>query len=283
MTTYNGATFIDEQIESILAQDNSNLDLLISDDFSTDDTYQKLELYASIHCNVKIYRPAARFGKAGSHFLHLIATTNLRPYDFVFLSDQDDIWQPQKVSHAIKTIKSKGSQAYSSNVTAFWGDGRKKIIFKSQAKKKFDYIFESAGPGCTYCLHSDAFLPLQQHLANVNYDNIELHDWYIYAFARTKGIRWHIDHHSYILYRQHGNNVIGATGSLEAFCHRLSLLRGGAAMTQVKQIIDDLKPELANKVYSKLWLISNISQLRRSRLDRVILFFLIILGFVNVK
>lgn len=65
-------------------------------------------------------------------------------HDFVALSDQDDIWKENKLIHAIKQIGTDGF--YSSNVTAFYSDGRQVLINKSQKMTSYDYFFEGGGP-----------------------------------------------------------------------------------------------------------------------------------------
>lgn len=89
---------------------------------------------------------------------------------------------------AVKALKINKCDAYSSNVTPFWPSGREKIIDKAQSQKKWDFLFEAAGPGCTYVLTQDLALSLQA-CVNKNWEkikNIILHDWFIYAFARGK-------------------------------------------------------------------------------------------------
>jgi len=76
--------------------------------------------------------------------------------------------------------------AYSSDVTAFWEDGREEVIVKSQPQTKYDYLFEAAGPGCTYVLTAFSLSQFKQFLLdNPKADDFKLHDWPIYAFYRT--------------------------------------------------------------------------------------------------
>ena len=62
MCTYNGSRFIDEQIASILSQDFPIYELIIVDDFSIDDTWQKLEHWRKTNSSIKIFRNDANLG-----------------------------------------------------------------------------------------------------------------------------------------------------------------------------------------------------------------------------
>jgi rhamnosyltransferase len=85
--------------------------------------------------------------------------------------------------------------AYSSNVTAFWPDGTTHVLNKAQPQVTWDYLFEAAGPGCTYVFSKR----LASQLKRVLYDNwdviqsITLHDWFCYGYARANGYQWFID------------------------------------------------------------------------------------------
>jgi rhamnosyltransferase len=64
-----------------------------------------------------------------------------------------------------------------------------------EPQKKFDHLFEAAGPGCTYVFKSDALQQFKDFLIlNWNAVNdIELHDWMMYAYFREHDLDWHID------------------------------------------------------------------------------------------
>lgn len=91
MATYNGAVYIEEQINSILSQLGLDDELVISDDGSTDDTLLILNRMAD--SRIKIF-----FNLGCSDYTSNFesALVNARG-DFIFLSDQDDIWLPNKV------------------------------------------------------------------------------------------------------------------------------------------------------------------------------------------
>ena len=74
------------------------------------------------------------------------------------------------------------------------GGWPKKNNKKNQPQKKFDHLFESAGPGCTFVLTKELALKLQQFLKNGHFNQLDnYHDWLIYAYARSHSFKWYMD------------------------------------------------------------------------------------------
>jgi rhamnosyltransferase len=222
-----------------------------------------------------------RYGSAAKNFFSLLRNGQFEAFDYVALSDQDDIWQENKLSYAVQKIQEVSVDAYSSNVTAFWPNGKQKLINKAQTQQQFDYMFESAGPGCTFVLTKRVALELQQFLIadQEKCQQVALHDWFIYAFARSKGFKWLIDSESHMLYRQHADNVVGANVGLKAKLIRWGKLREGWLIKQALLIAYILGyanawPISKLKRYSfldRLVLIANVKKLRRRLRDRIAL------------
>lgn len=95
LCTYNGAKFLPEQLASFLAQTRLPDELIVCDDFSTDKTLQIIEDFAqTAPFHVKIFRNEKNLGVI-KNFEKAVA---LCTGDIIFLSDQDDIWMPEKIS-----------------------------------------------------------------------------------------------------------------------------------------------------------------------------------------
>lgn len=220
-----------------------------------------------------------RFGGAASNFYRLIRDVSFSDFDYVALADQDDIWLKDKLSSACNCLNENDLHAYSSNVMAFWDDGRKLLINKAQTQRKYDYLFEAAGPGCTYVFSAGPLKELKKHLIShwqlVN--QITLHDWLIYAFFRARGYRWFIDKDYKMLYRQHYDNQVGINKGWKASLKRFLLLQNGWYKQQVVYISQFI--EMENPIFNSRWIVlKNISQLRRKISDRIILFFIVLVG-----
>src|SRR5215475_12832517 len=96
MASFNGARWITDQVDSILQQVNVEAHLVISDDGSTDDTWQRLQTRVAAE-RVRLLASPAPTGSAAQNFFSLIRANSAADCDFVALSDQDDLWEPDKL------------------------------------------------------------------------------------------------------------------------------------------------------------------------------------------
>jgi rhamnosyltransferase len=121
---------------------------------------------------------------------------------------------------------------------AFWVDGRKVLIRKSQAQKKWDFLFEAAGPGCTYVLKNKLAAAIKKTIV-ANWHDIQevyLHDWFCYAFARANDYKWFVDAEPKVFYRQHENNQVGINSGVRSLLARLRKVVNGYGLEQSKLI-----------------------------------------------
>lgn len=276
LAAYNGTDFIEQQLESILQQKLVEVTIFISVDISTDGTYDWCCRYSQYKDNIHLLSYGERFGAAAPNFFRLIKEVDFTRFDYVALADQDDIWLDDKLIRACKCIKKQSVQAYSSDVVAFWGNGREALIVKSQAQRKYDYLFEAAGPGCTYVMSIQPLLKFKEVLlSNVSLEQVALHDWLIYAFFRSSSYKWFIDSQYTMRYRQHADNQVGSNNGMEAALKRFRLIYNGWYKEQVEIIIRLIG---GNESFftSKWFVLRNISHLRRRFRDRVTLFFIVL-------
>ena len=107
LCTYNGEAYLRQQLDSILSQDTAeDFRILVSDDGSTDGTLLLLREMSSAHPNrITLLPPHAPTGAAWRHFLSLLAAGCARDCDYIMLSDQDDVWKPEKLSRCLREMK----------------------------------------------------------------------------------------------------------------------------------------------------------------------------------
>lgn len=230
LAAYDGELYIQEQLDSILAQENVNISIIISVDKCNDSTLSIVKYYESIYADIISVLPYGKsFGSAGANFTRLICEVDFNNYEYISFADQDDIWLPQKLNRAVEQIYTNNVDAYSSNVTAFWKSGKKKLVKKDYPQVKFDYLFESPGPGCSFLLKNSLAQSLRSHLlAKKEVEKeIWLHDWYCYSFARFYDWKWYIDSQPMMLYRQHELNVVGANTGWNGFFTRIKTILTG--------------------------------------------------------
>ena len=248
LAAYNGEKYIQEQIESIVNQVDVDVYIYISIDASTDRTLEICEQLQKIHKNIFIINEnKERFGSAGKNFYYLIKNVDFEEFDFIALSDQDDIWKPLKIIRGIQVLEKEQASGYSSDVECFWDDGsrKNKIIKKSYPQKKYDYYFEPAGPGCTYILTKNFATILKGEISNLNHLPFH-HDWYIYAFARKNNFIWHIDNMPNIYYRQHKKNQVGANIGFINKLQRIKIIKDGVYRKYHNEILASLNIKVKN-------------------------------------
>lgn len=238
MAVYNGGEWLKPQLESIFSQNDVDVTVYASDDLSTDESHEFLVNLSKIERRLVVLPNMGKFNSAGANFHRLVRCVDLSQFDYVAFADQDDIWFDRKLMHAVDVIKSNCADGYSANVTAFWPSGKKLLINKAQSQRQYDYMFESCGPGCSF-VFSKALAKDLKHFLTVNeYEcqSIEMHDWFLYAFARSRRYTWIIDPAPQLLYRQHDINVMGANVGIAAKVNRAKIMFEGWHIKQALMI-----------------------------------------------
>jgi rhamnosyltransferase len=280
MATHNGIQWVDEQLKSIWAQEGVEVSILASDDASADGTYE----YLNSASDVMLLKERGPYGSAGENFFNLLLRADFSAHDFIAFSDQDDIWHSWKLARAIDCLATQGCDGYSANVTAFWEDGREALVEKAQSQREWDFLFQGAGPGGTYVMSTFLAKGIQYVLqANPQIvDEICLHDWFVYAWARSNGFKWFIDNVSVMRYRQHDENEFGVNTGVKVAKNRIEKIKSGWYRSQVAAIAKVCGVEsntLVHKVLSKTWsgrltLAMHAGKFRRSYRDALFLTFI---------
>ena len=121
LAAYNGDKYIAKQIESILKQTYSPEKILVSIDCSDDKSLNIVKSYQNEFPCIEILGSKVTYGSAAANFLNMLGNVDPMNFDFISLSDQDDLWEYDKLEKAIKKLKFN-YDGYSSNVEAFWED-----------------------------------------------------------------------------------------------------------------------------------------------------------------
>jgi glycosyltransferase involved in cell wall biosynthesis len=98
LCTYNGAAFIERQLETILKQSRPPDEVVVSDDGSTDHTVAIVKRMADrFPSKLRLERTAGRLGYAKNFEFTIQQATG----DIIFLSDQDDVWLEHKIERML--------------------------------------------------------------------------------------------------------------------------------------------------------------------------------------
>jgi len=286
MAAYEGEKFLIDQISSILDQKNVEIKIFINLDKSNDRSFSIITSLSKKYKCIKLISYNKRYGSAAINFLNLILSVNFEKFDFISLSDQDDIWMPNKLITAINKLEELNYDVYSSNALSF-SNKSKKIILKSQKQTDLDFIFEGGGPGCTYLCKKDFMINFQAALNKKKFmiNSVWSHDWLIYAYARIYNYKWYIDSNYYIYYRQHNNNQLGANIGFKQHLFRFKEVISGNVFDYSRTnliICDEVKNNIFVKFLNKnkksyFFILLNFYKLRRKIGDKIILFILSII------
>lgn len=207
LSTYNGERYLEEQLDSVLNQKNVQINVLVRDDGSKDNTINILKKYDKEFTNFKYYKNE-NLGPARS-FLDLIC--NAPDSEYYAFCDQDDVWDDDKIYSAVEKLKnldSKKPNLYYSNLRIvdqnlkFYRFSHEQILFNPN---KYSALTENLCTGCTAVFNQCA---LQLLKANIP-EYCTMHDTWVYMLCKLLGNTVY-DEKAHISYRQHDNNVVGA-------------------------------------------------------------------------
>ena len=231
LSTYNGEKYIREQLDSILAQKDVEVSVLIRDDGSTDSTVEIINGYCSKNSDIKLIK-GSNMGACKS-FFELFKVADMG-YDYYALSDQDDYWYEDKLTAAcgkLTKVDNKDNKPLlycceaditDENLNAYnkdkMSDKSKSSTFPAKKPGFGNALIENIARGGSVVFNSTLLGMVRMDAPNDCY----MHDWWLYLIASCYGKAIH-DNHTYYKYRQHKDNVLGAsTSKLGIIKRRLS-------------------------------------------------------------
>lgn len=179
MATYNGEKYIKEQIESILKNLQKNDELVISDDGSNDSTLNIINSFGDKR--IKLIKGPGKGIK--QNFNNAIKNTK---GDYIFLSDQDDIWMDNKVDMVLKKFAEDNYALIQHDAIVI--DGKKNTIIDSVFEHRksrrgiIKNIIKNSYQGCCIAFKKELkkeILPIPEY--------IYLHDQWIGMVAEVNG------------------------------------------------------------------------------------------------
>lgn len=227
LSTFNGSAFLGEQLNSLYAQTYPAVTILVRDDGSSDTTRDVLER-AEAEGRIKVLPGHENLGAAGSYF-KLLQFASASEADFIAFCDQDDVWQPEKISHAVTQLSAvprERAAMYSSRLDIV--DAELAPMSVTALPKKIGFgnaLVENVCVGCTIVLNRAAVDLICRKLPA----RALVHDWWCYLVLSCFG-EIVFDRTSHIKYRQHAGNVFGAaTGKLDRIKRNVRRFAGNSA------------------------------------------------------
>ena len=214
LATYNAEKYLPTLLDSVYNQDYENFVLTVSDDGSTDSTIQILNSYKEKFGKMNILKNCENLGAKGN-FKRLIENAS---GDYIMFADHDDKWLSDKISTTLAAMQAAESVLDAPilvhtdlsvtdadlNITA-------PSFVRSQnfnmGRNKFnDFLAQNTVTGCAMMMNSK-LLTLCKRMPK----DALMHDWWAALTASAFGKVVFLDVPT-ILYRQHGDNQVGAVG-----------------------------------------------------------------------
>ncbi len=226
--TKDGAAFIAEQLESLLAQSHPHIDLWVSDDGSTDGTTDLIRAWqARWHKGRLTLMEGPRRGFA-ANFRSMIVDPRIDADCYAFC-DQDDVWEPDRLESALRWIETldaatpllfcSRTATISETGTA---EGHSPLF--GQPPSFRNALVQSIAGGNTMMINRTARDLLAKASARTEFVS---HDWWAYLIVTAAGGIVRYDPRPLVRYRQHAANLVGANVSWKARLSRLARLSRG--------------------------------------------------------
>lgn len=205
MATYNGEKYVREQLESIWSQSVKPDEIVISDDASSDNTIAIIKAFQK-RTGAPVTLIANRENRGFIRNFHT-ALSNSNG-DIVFLSDQDDIWLPDRIAACIRVysehpeVLSLSCGLIISESTGKTPDRKKRAVLKKV--KLSCFLRHPHYPGMAMAVRKEL---VKEMLASGNVDAV--HDWLLNYLAAKKGRMYYLNT-PLVIYRQHASNTIGS-------------------------------------------------------------------------
>lgn len=239
MATYNGEKFLGEQIDSLFTQTFQDWHLYVHDDGSTDSTVDILKEYEGKYPDRITLMNYPSQGGACNNFLSMLEKVEAKYYMFC---DQDDVWMTEKIADAYEAMTELEQLNYSTpiviNTDLIVVDEEKKIMagsFWNYEKIDPDWVKDYKDhaalqyvTGCTMLFNRKV-----KDIVKFTNDKVTMHDvWIALSVVANGGIIKNL-HKARILYRQHGNNTLGAIDAKELTpIYRLKHIRSRIALNR---------------------------------------------------
>jgi glycosyltransferase involved in cell wall biosynthesis len=226
LCTLNGAAYLDAQLASFLTQTHEDWSLWVSDDGSTDATREILDRFAKENPSRDIRFLNGPGKGMTANYMSLICHADLEA-DFVALSDQDDVWLPEKLARAVDHLSPMGGIA-AYGATSLQVDAQLNTLGTAPLPSSGDFanaMVQNVLAGNTILLNRAAIETLR---ATGVPEAVPYHDWWIYMVLTGAGGQIILDQTPVLKYRQHGDNAFGARMGAASLKARWRLLHDGS-------------------------------------------------------
>jgi glycosyltransferase involved in cell wall biosynthesis len=258
--TYNGERYLQEQLNSLLIQTHKPLEIIISDDGSSDSTRQVIEDFRSAHAGlVKVLENKINKG-LNHNFMNAFKYTS---GEYIFPCDQDDIWKEDKVERLISEIGVR-DMIYTDSILVTetledMGQKRSGIVNMVTESELIYFLFCNCVAGHSLMFKRsllDVMYPYDSHVPN------DL--WITWAALCQNGIKY-LDWGS-VYYRQHNSNVSDPLKKRDSCKKRDSIMKNQGRVKWLKILRDSSFISTQDKA-----MVEGLIELYEKRFDNIFL------------
>ncbi|MEE3392195.1 MAG: glycosyltransferase family 2 protein [Lachnospiraceae bacterium] len=223
LAAYNGGKYLEAFLDSLKGQTVRDWQLIAFDDGSTDNTQEIIRNFAFNNENkvyFKVNDPAC--GSARDNFSMLIKEARNKGADYCLFADQDDVWEPDKIETLMSAME-EAEKRYSDKIPVMVHSDLKVVdeslntiadsFFEyQQLDKKIGFchlLIQNNVTGCASVINKTC---LKAAADTIGSPEVIMHDYWCALIAATFGKLIFIDEPT-VLYRQHGDNEVGAKNS----------------------------------------------------------------------
>lgn len=228
LCTMQGQRYLSDQLESIMLQEHKNWTIWVSDDGSSDDTHSILKEYQQKLGPARMSIHAGPEEGFAANFLSLACKASVTA-DYYAFADQDDIWDVDKLSQALRWLRTVPA-----HLPALYC-GRTKRIDSNNVEKGYSKLFlrkpcfanalvQSIAGGNTMVFNSAARRFLRKAGPDIK---VVSHDWWAYMVVSGCGGKVFYDPNPKVRYRQHENNLVGDGSGWLVAIERLRMVLQG--------------------------------------------------------
>lgn len=221
MSTYNGQKYLKAQLDSIFGQEDVELSVFVRDDGSSDKTIEILDRYRERGLEYVVDN------NVGPKFSFLEAIKLAPEADYYSLADQDDVWDPNKLSAAVSALKKE-----SRNIPLLYCSALRPVdknlveLFPEKEHKDIHYSFLKGeilpAAGCTMVFNKRLKVLIDQYTPQI----FPMHDYWILLVCLAVGGEVYYDKVPHISYRQHDANAMGGKrGLLRSIKRRIAFYK----------------------------------------------------------
>lgn len=222
MTTYNGEKYIARQLASILNQTLPADEIVICDDGSKDRTVEIIKSFIKENQadTIRLVENEENLGYVRNFYKAISLTKG----DYIFLADQDDEWNPNKIERSMQVMEMENASVICTNCRFIDEAGRiisdtswfdrnpfiDNVTQKISPISFYELVIGNIAQGCTYCFTKE----VKESYLRVNSTNL-IHDHQIMFVASLLGKAYFLDE-ALSDYRLHSSNMVGFGSAQEA-------------------------------------------------------------------